>query len=458
MRTALLLLALYTLAFAEPTETIEITLRTRTRGAITGLVVDHNDHGLVIVHNKTPYVFSWRSLEPGSAYAARKDLLDFQRGGTDNLTAADRFALGKFALNTGRNDLAAIEFQKTRKLDPSYEPRIKSALDEFRARSQKTPTPAKPFTPPRDNDPEPPHESPEDAPRATPSDQAGIVPDLSPDPTDSLPDRYGRVMDAYATFNQEVARVIGKTISTHASDHFLITTDFPRREIPQIIEWCEAMYAALAQEFNKQSGEPVFLAKCPVYAFRSRARFRKFARHFDGYGARGSIGYTRSIEASGHTHVVLLREGKNQADDDRFACTLVHEGTHAFLHRLHSNRLIPHWVNEGLADLMADRVLGDRCNKHKDAELLAICFVRYDWPITDMLTSAAPIPVEQYPLAHSVVHYLYNKDTAAFARLIQLLKSGASLPDALAASYEGLTLEQLEQSWRSAIRDAGIDR
>jgi len=448
----LLFLMTASVCLSEPTETIEVSLRTRTGGGITGVVVAHDDHGIVVVRERTPYVFSWRSLEPGSAYAAKRDLLSFKCGGQDKLTAEDRFELGSFALKAGRNDLAAIEFRKVQKLDPSNASRIKSAFDAFRAKQHRDSTKHTNLPGLTGDDVDDGAEDDATGDQGEPSsDVAPILPDVDVAVAGSGPNRATLVMEAYRRFNDEVRRVLGKTMATHESEHFLITTDLPDQEIPQLLQWCESMYAALAREFGKGEGEHVFLAKCPIYCFRSRVRFRKFARHFDGYDARGSIGYTRSIESNGHTHVVLLREGRDEADDDRFACTLVHEGTHAFLHRLHTSRLIPHWVNEGFADLMADRVLGDRCDKQKDAALLARCFMRYDWPIHDMLDSAAPIEVEQYPLAHSVIRFLHERDKKKFIEFIEKLKTGAGIADALASAWDGMTLEKLEKDWRATV-------
>ena len=49
---------------AQPTETIRVELKLQTGGAIAGAVVDHTDHGLVVVNKSTPYVFAWSELEP----------------------------------------------------------------------------------------------------------------------------------------------------------------------------------------------------------------------------------------------------------------------------------------------------------------------------------------------------------------------------------------------------------
>jgi len=212
------------------------------------------------------------------------------------------------------------------------------------------------------------------------------------------------------------------------------------------------MYAALVERFDLQATDEVFLAKCPVFCWRSKARFQKFARYFDGYEGSSAVGYARSIEKNGHVHVVLVRQGRSEADFDRFACTLVHEGSHAFMHRLYSTRLIPHWVNEGYAELTAERVLGERCETAEKAALLARQFVRYDWPLGGMLESVAAIEVHEYPLAHSLVAHLEGLGRPRFAGFVRSLKEGRTTAEALAANYDGMTLAQLEQSWRSAIR------
>lgn len=447
-RAILASLLLVLAAPREPERTIEITVRTRTGGALTGLVVDHNDHGVVLVHDQTPYVFSWRSLTPGSAYVARRDLLAFKRGGKQNLSAADRFTVGMIALDSGRNDLAAIEFRRALELDRSLKGPIAAAYDTFRERNKRAGATERVFA---SSDVEAIDADTNDSGEPSTDVLSLVLPSVH-DETSGGPERSERIMEAYRTFGREVERVLGRAIISTETEHFLIGTDFAERDVPQLRSWCEAMYATLTKTLGLSDDQRVFVAKCPMFCFRSRVRFRKFAKHFDGFDARDSIGYTRSIESSGHTHVAILHQGTEAADRDRFACTLVHEGTHAFLHRLYSTRLIPHWVNEGFADLMADRVLGDRCGKRPDASLLARCFVRYDWSIRDMLESAAPIGVEQYPLAHSVVAFLFERGAERFTHFIEQLKSGATIQSALSNTYDGLTIAALEREWRAWVR------
>jgi len=429
------------------TETISVDLRLRIGGALSGLVVDHSEHALVLVREQKPYVFSWNELEFGSALSTKRALLALQRGGANKLSADDHFELGMFSLSCDRNDVAANEFREAKRLNRKLEELIARAFDEYRARKEKGGGEDDPF---------------EGEPLTDIGDSA--VPfevGLTGDDGALLAERpsaenRAKVMDAYRTFGEKVRAVMGKDVVLLESDHFLIWTDWERKYRDRLTVWAEAMYAALREQFDLQTTDEVFLAKCPVFCWRSKARFQKFARYFDGYEGSNAVGYTRSIEKNGHVHVVLVRQGRSEADFDRFACTLVHEGSHAFMHRLYSTRLIPHWVNEGYADLTAERVLGEHCDTAEKAALLARQFVRYDWPLGGMLESVAPIEVHEYPLAHSLVSHLEGLGRPRFAGFVRSLKDGRTTAEALAANYDGMTLAQLEQGWRSAIRSNSL--
>ncbi len=432
------------------TETIRVDLKLRTGGAMSGLVVDHTEHGLVIVNQNTPHVFAWDELKTGSAFAAKRALAAFERGGVDRLSAEDHFQLGLFALRRDRKDLAANEFRRAKKLDPDYQAVIKKAYDEYRRRKDASNAQTDSLVDDRS------------VGTTNTAHQAGLAERVEAEldratkavvaPVPSAESR-AKVLEVYKTFGKKVQEVIGEAVVLIESDHFLIWTDWEARYRDRLVGWCESMYTALREQFDLDPAGNIFLAKCPVFCWRSKARFLKFAREFDGYGGTDAVGYTRSIERNGHVHVVLLRQGRSEVDFDQFACTLVHEGTHAFIHRLYTSRLIPHWVNEGYADLVAERVLKDRCPAGENAELLARQFVRYDWPITELLHGAGPIPVHQYPLAHSVVAYLEGSGHKRFAGFIKDLKAGESVPAALAANYDGLNLDQLEAGWRLAVRE-----
>jgi hypothetical protein len=440
-------------------ETIEVTLNLLTGGRITGLVVDHTDAGIVLAGNgqaARPFVFAWEEIEPGSALLARRELLILARGSRDRLRAEDHYQLGMFALRLDRVQAARLAFAAAVRLDRAYAERTDRALGDHRARigdDDRSTGPEFDEGPPRDGS----------DPSGDASAKSGVTePPMSIESDGGaaaqidMEARRRRVRAVYDQFAEKVREVMGGGIELVETDHFLIHTDWPMRDRDMLPGVFESMYTALCAEFDCDPKEDVFLAKCPVFCFSSKGRFWKFARTFDGFADKEAIGYTRSIESSGHVHMALCLGGRRPGDFDRFAYTLVHEGTHAFMHRFHNNRLIPHWVNEGYAELMAEAVLGDKCAAGEKADLLARQYARFDWPLGDLLRRAGPIEVHEYPLAASVVTYLHTRGRERFAGFIRGLKEGHDLPRALADHYAGMTVERLEAEWRQWVLPRGV--
>ena len=435
--------------------TVSVRVALRTGGALEGAVVEQTDHGVVIWRESVPYAIAWSDVEPASALAARRDVMVLARGGSDRLTGQDCFDLGAFCLRLGRNDLAAREFAEARRLDPKLDGAIKAAYAAFR--KERETEKKKRSTPPfaRGNESEPSEPAPQAAKNAIPVDLVGLDAHASnPEEEKAL---RARVLAVYHAFGAKVRDELGADIELVETEHFLIWTDWEKAFRAELTDSLEAMFTSLRRRFSMDESQSVFLAKCPVFAFRSKKRFIDFARRFDGYDATGSLGYTRSIESNGHAHMTLLRSGHAPDDFDRFYCTLAHEGTHAFLHRAFSTRLIPHWVNEGLADLSADHVLGDVCHRRADANLLARAYVRNEWPIAKFLSFAGPIGVEHYPLACSVVDMLEQRNRDGLVDMVRRLKAGESIEASLAGAFDGLSPEAMESDWRQWVRKANPD-
>lgn len=433
-------------------ETISVNLKLTTGGAMSGPVVDHDETGIVLVQGQAParpFVFAWEEVEPASAILAKRQLLALKRGGRESLLAEDHYHLGLFALSRNRIPAARAAFRKAVQLDESYAARTKAALDGHRAESQRRDdhrlSPGREKPPRIDDEPRP------DLPSLIESGTRRG--DNSSKPVEDREDVRNRVRAVYDTFALTVRDVMGKDVERIETDHFLIFTDWRERDRQKLAAWFEAMYSALCEKFACEAGEDIFLAKCPVFCWASKAKFWKFARLFDGFEDKNAIGYTRSIESSGHVHMVLCLGGRSEADFDRFTYTLVHEGTHAFIHRFHSNRLIPHWVNEGYAELMAEQILGDRCPAGEKADLLAKQFERYDWPLGNLLHHAGPIEIQQYPIAASIVTYLDSLGPEQFAGFVRSIKNGQALPQALADNYAGMSVAELEARWRGWVRE-----
>ena len=437
---------------AEPgwQHTLEITVDLYTGGAVTGLLVDTDDRAVVVVHDNIPYAFPWRDIKSASACRVREAALLMEHGPRGDWNARVHLTLGRFALDRGEREQAKRSFANARKLDPAVERDIRQAYRAYNAhcqqrqelyRLEETTLTGKGKT------------SEPDTPK--PASSQAQPRDAGAKPATAVPQQTRqKYHEAYLTFGNKVREVLGDDIELIESDHFLIWTDWAPRRRDLLTSWCEQMYGALCNEFQLDPNEPIFLDKCPVFCFRTEQRFQKFAQYFDGYAGTNAAGYTRSIQENGHVHVVVLRRGTSPEDFDRFACTLVHEGTHAFVHRLFTSQLIPHWVNEGCAEWTTQRVLGARSTAEATAHLLDRQIVRYDWAIDHIIKQTGPLGIHEYPIAYSLVCHLQAAGRDRFTGFLRDLKSGQSVVAALAANFDGLTPGQFEASWRASIRAA----
>lgn len=423
-------------AISRPEQVVRVELR--TGGSIEGKLLDADEHAFVILRDQIPYGFSWRELEPPSAIHVRKAVIARERENS-RLGAQDHFELGLFALELGRNDLASAEFRVAVQRQTSYQPKVREAFDRFR--KKKDIAKAAGFEEIEASKIEP-------AQLDQPTTSVPPVDDWVPLPNANIRSDIGAV---YRKFGQKVQQTLGPGIEFLESEHFLIWTDWEKNHREKLPDLAEQMYSAVSAQLGVPANQQIFLDNCPMFVWKSRNRFRNFARYFDGYDGDNAVGYTRSIAANGHVHVVLLRHGSSEIDHDLFAATLIHEGTHAFLHRLHSTELIPAWVNEGFAELIVERVLGERSYTAEKAALLARQFKKRDCKIISLLERSGPIEVEQYPLAHSVVAYLETRDALRFREFIRRLKSGDGISTALSQVYSGMTLADLERDWLASM-------
>ncbi|MCC7293283.1 MAG: hypothetical protein IT449_14585 [Phycisphaerales bacterium] len=432
----------------KPSQTIEVTVTLPGGVDFSGRVVDDDAHGLVLWDGKAPYVFAWCEMTPGAEYRVKLALLGMRKGDA-GVSAEDHFELGAMLLSRAEPELAVQCFRKAQQLDRSYETRWRALMEEHshRPRDETALDFSSKAETNETGEPQPGLKTQELLSGLPPAslDDLRIAP-VPPDQTRSIADQIK------GFFSPKLRESINKDIDLVETDHFLIWTDLPRAMRQPLARAAEDMYAALCRQFGYDAEGNIFLGKCPVFCLRSRGEFFRFARSFDDYRESTAIGYTRSVQERGYVHVVLFYQGRSPQEWQRFVGTLVHEGSHAFLHRFRTSRLIPVWLNEGYAELMTERVLQDQCPAAENAALLARQFVKFDWPVRNLMRGTGPIEVHQYPIAHSLVAWLEAGDPAKFAVFMAALKDGSGVEEALKASFEGMTLDDWEARWRQAIK------
>lgn len=421
----------------EQASALKVTLKLAIGGEVAGEVLDHTDELIVLDYQGVPCAFAFDELEVASAYLAKRELLIRARGGPDRLTAEDHYRLGAYALHREHSALANREFRLAEQADGGFRDKIDQALREDRDRRMQEKAES--------------GSTPLDAPPAPAGEP--VLPGAAEavdglDPSDSA-----AVIEAYKRFGQAVQQQVKADLVLLETEHFLIWTDWPRPRREQLSDWCERMYAALAVQFGVPAGREVFLGgKCPVFCFRAKAGFLRFAQTYDNWRPSNAVGYSRTAQ-SGHVHLVVYLRRTSPYEIDRFAGTLVHEGVHAFLHRYRRTLNISGWVAEGLADYMAEKVLGERCLLGERAELVARQYVKRGIPVGELLRNPGMPAAHEYPVAYSLVEYLIKRNPAAFASLINDLKDGQSVEQALQRNFGGMTFRALEASWRTYVAE-----
>lgn len=391
-----------------------VRLTLMTGGEIRGKLLDSTHQVIVLEVDGFPYALAYTQLATDSALQTKMKMLIRSRGELDLLRASDHLAFGALALQHDRSERARRAFAKAVRLDATIKTASERLMREFRNRRRNVSAPTE-------------NES---------TEGAGAERD--------------RIIAGYKKVGERLREKVGRDLILVETPHFLIWTDWAKAEHADLRNWCEAMYTELAVRFAVPDDTPVFPGKCPIFCLRSRKRFRKVARLLDDYEATGALGYTSSSD-NGHVHVVVCRQGGSPAGRDNFASALIHEGVHAFLHRYRTGRHIPAWINEGVANSVAEAVLGDRCPNAETADASARAVVRGSYDIAELFAAAGMLEARYYPVAHSLVAFLIARDRQAFIRLIDDIKLGAPPDSALKQRYD-LTARELEAAWRQAIR------
>ncbi len=439
-------------AYGDSGRMVRVTLDLNDGRQVTGLAGDYDDVLIVVKVGEQLATVEWNDVKTASAYGARKKILESVRGSAQNLTAEDHFQLGYFLAVRNNRAAAVTEFRKAQRRDPSFKARITTAWREIRRARERNDTRSR----------EPIYSQRKDAsPNGT---IGGTATGRTAGGTPTGRTRHGV---AYRTYSEEQHRQAVKAFKhfgeTEVRDkiapdlvlletrHFLIWTDWPEAKRNLIPDWAEQLYNVMCDEFGFPRDDPIWLGKCPLFCFKNKRRFEKFAKSVDGYDGRTALGYTKTT-TSGYVHVVLRRLGNRPEDIDKFAVTMVHEASHAFMHNYGPPKNLPPWLNEGLADYIAERVLGDRCPTGENAVALARQYVAQKKSIREVFAFKTSPPGHFYPICQSLVQYLILRDRDAFVAMISDLKAGMDIEKALKKHYRGMNLNVLSQSWRTWVK------
>lgn len=232
-------------------------------------------------------------------------------------------------------------------------------------------------------------------------------------------------------------------LQTIETQRFIFTTDLSPEAANVYIAYLDDMYGLLCEAFGRSPDKNLWCGKCVVFTFRQEETYHFFEQQIMDVDARGSQGLCH--QSSDGTVIFAGFQG----DNGSFGHVLVHETTHGFIHRYLSSARIPSWLNEGIADWMANAVVrGERgARRARQSAQLAVV----NGGIGDLLTTDR-IPAGTYGTACSLVEILVARDQGGqFKQFVVLMKEGREPETALQESF-GLTYGDLQALYALRIR------
>ena len=396
------------------------------QGRVLGDLTTIREDGLTLDVNGTPTDFAWADLTPGSAFVA------VLRAGEPD-TAAGWIELVELGRDLGSADQAAHAGRRALQLDPSLRPLVDVALARPLGTLRELPT----------------IETPEPEPAAKvelpASADAGDLPPKFP------PVSEEEALQAEQRARDEASRAVeqfGGHLRLVETEHFLIFTDWEPVDDAFLIEQLEGAYALLSREFHVGAEDTVFVGRLPVYMFSSASMMQRYAREFDQYDAGNNVAGYHASRPGGLNKLVMSKPRSTAlmglpAARRQWARTLTHEFVHAFLARYRGGRHLPRWLDEGLAEMLAESVMP--APGYAD---LVRQVARSGQSITSVFDDRVMPPAEMYPVMLSMTSALYRENPASFVAMVDRIKAGADAEEALREHF-GVGYGGLEQAWRN---------
>ena len=220
------------------------------------------------------------------------------------------------------------------------------------------------------------------------------------------------------------------------TDRFIVYTDLPRDEAHYWVSLLDRMYVKLCEVFDLDPQANIWNGKCVLMMFHREQDYLQYAAKTWGADIRGSAGVCFQMR-NGDVHILMYRNNRR----DQLAHTLVHEAAHGFLFRYQSSYHVDNWLNEGLAEYLAESLLQDGGSEERVSA--ARRYVRGRGRLDNFLT-ARNIIGPHYGLAYDLTQLMIEENRRGYVRMIQGIKQGLSTQEAFDEHY-GVSIPRVMQ-------------
>lgn len=410
----------------------------RERGTekVAGDLVRWDERAIVLATLRGERVLSWTELTPSSAFVIRSRLID-------RSVASDWLVLARFGFAVGATDQAHVALSTATRMDPS----LSELAENIRVEARRKPGLA--ATQPGDDEwsaVEP--AFPRNVPRAQPGRQRGKKQDDVRKYIPATAREHEQAIELARRRAEEVQKQLGIGLVELQTDHFILFTDWDRREYRFLRENLEAAYTLVSAQFDLSPKDNLFVGKLPVFMFARHDDFLRFAREVDRFEATEQVqGYYRST-SRGFGHLAMTKpDGKLSGNDLRlaeqqWAYVLTHEFVHAFVARYRTNATVPRWLNEGIAELIAQARF-----KRPGVRTWARRMASSDADLMRLFDDEFMPGGEFYPVMMTLVEMLVQEDRQKFIAFFNACKDDEDPEEALRRLF-GVDYAGLLRTWR----------
>lgn len=227
---------------------------------------------------------------------------------------------------------------------------------------------------------------------------------------------------------------------------FTFVTDLTNAEVDGYIAYLDAMYAELCKAFGLHPEKNIWAGKCIVFAFREKETYLGFESAVMKVNPN-TVSNTQGLCHQSMDGTVIFAGYKGT--NNFFGHVLVHETSHGFVHRYLSTARAPSWLNEGMADWLADKVVKGKQIPTQQRVDAANVKRKGDWG--DVL-NVPRIDGDQYGICSVLVEILVAQDQGkgSFKEFIDGIKEGQSAQEGLKEHFN-MTYAELKGAYLQTI-------
>ena len=231
-------------------------------------------------------------------------------------------------------------------------------------------------------------------------------------------------------FAQRVARQLGLSFHLVETDYFLFYTNLSPREAYEWQRVLDLMYERVSYLLGIPKDTNVFKGKALVFMFAEKGQFAAFERQFYQHEVTLEAALCHQHDR-GQVRIALYK----LEDEKYLKQVMIHESAHGVVHRFHSPARVIVWLNEGIAEWTASRVL-NYPQPYKWKKKVSAKDIRQKGQFDQAFFFPDAFPSQHYGTALAMVEILLRRGRPRFIRFIGAIKEGKTWQQSLRDEYD----------------------